>query len=369
MAYTLQQILGYVSLASMIEAIKNGIPNTLPKPFFDIEERVVGNAFRYIATTGVRTTSKLSQFGAPPVRRALTKLGSIDAVVLSSNEELALDPTTLSMLRDYNTPFLQDLGRKEVARETRNFIQRFVNLRVAATGLVLANGRLGFNGNGDLLPDSGYSGATEQVAFQVPAGNQGQLDVLGTGNIITAPWDLADTDIPEQVRVLKASSLKLNGYEVENILYGVDVVSYLINNDYVIDYLSREGAMRGEYLRNGELPARLFDCSWAPAYKMFFEDSNGTNQTIFDADKVVFYPTVTDQWWTLFLGSQPVPRSIDLAPDAMSALDNCEMAYGMFGYARLGIAPIQLLITFGDNFFPCLKLNNAIYQADVQFAA
>src|SRR6185312_2901586 len=192
---TIQQILGYVSLTGVIQKTKTGIPDNLPAPFQSITKKVLGDAGRYAQVVGTRQAARLAMYGAPAVQRRLKDIENVDVKLMHSYESIKMDPLLLQALRNYDNYDVQQMGIEEVDRQQSEFRRYFDNLRLSAQYSLLANGSIWFDGSGNLLTSS--SGAKVTISFQVPAGNQNQLNALGAGNIISTSWATANTDIPK----------------------------------------------------------------------------------------------------------------------------------------------------------------------------
>lgn len=363
MANNLQSILGYVTLTGMIEKIRSGVPNPFPPAFFKEGKRCIGDAGRYTEVTGTRQTARVVAYGAPALARGLRNVASRDVKLLHTLEKQPLDPITLQMLRNYDNYNEMQLGKQELARQTKEFAQLGQNLRITAVALALSNGRIGIDANGNLLPDSSWSSATQQVVFQIPANNQTQLN-----GVISASWANNTTDIPLQLRTLKQTAVLTTGYELKDIYYGINIPSYITQNDFCLDYLARNPGENAEFLNTGEV-GTLFGFTWHPVYTSFWDSSTDptseTTNLIFGADNITVTPPVSDDWYELLTGSYMVPQSINITTDAEAALANLKQVWGMFGYGIVTHDPPGILEYMGDTFLPVIKNGAAIYQADV----
>lgn len=126
--------------------------------------------------------------------------------------------------------------------------------------------------------------------------------------------------------------------------------------------------MGGEYLASGIIPQGLFGYTWIPAYNAFYEDADGTNQRLWDTDRVAFTPDVEDgDWWAMMEGSFHVPTTIDVQSSAEQTMNNLKMVYGQFGYSLVVHDPVCVNQYYGDTFIPLLKNPNVLYSADVAF--
>ncbi len=359
--YSLQELLGYVSLTGTIEQVRDGIPNPLPPKLFQQTGKTIGDTGRYTVTFGQRQTARLSQYGAPAVRRAMKNMSIKDVKLLHSIEEQAVDPIALQQLRQFDNYDVQRMGMQVVKKQLKYFTQAFMNLRIATTGLVLANGTLWFDASGNLLPSS--SGSVETVSFQMAANNQNQLN-----GIIATRWDNVTADIPAQLRALKLQAMETTGYPLKLAFYGKNIPSQLSQNDFVHDFLSRENkTMDKEYLDTGEIPQGLFGFEWIPVYDMFWEDSTNTNQVIFGNNAITFTPEITEEWWGFLEGSYLVPTTINIVSDAVAALDSLKQIYGMAGYGQVTLSPVGVKTTYLDTFIPVLTNPDAVFQGVTVF--
>lgn len=358
MAKTIEQILGYVSLTGVIQAIKTGIPDNLPPAFHNIKKQTIGDAGRYTQVKGTRQTARLAMYGAAAHQRALKGVENKDVKLLHTFEHITLDPLVLQRLRNYDNYDIQQMGIQEVDRQQSEFRVYFDNLRVSTMYSMLANGAVYYDGEGNLLPTS--SGAVVTVDYGMSANNQSQLN-----GIITASWANANTDIPAQLRALRLRAAQLTGYPLKYAFYGKNVPSYLTGNNYVLDYLSRNVNMAQRFLDQAELPEGLFGFTWVPVYTSFYQDQNGTDQTLFGDDTVVFTPEIDQTVYELMEGTYFVPSSFNATADMATALSSLKQVVGMFSYGVPVHNPPTAQMFCGDTFLPVWKVPDAMFQADV----
>src|SRR3990167_329302 len=190
MAKSLQQVLGWTPLTKAIKATTSGIPQPLPESFMKEGTKFPGISGKYRRTTGERRTVPLSKWGSPSRKLNLRDMGEVDVRLLHTFNNHTFDALLFSNLQKLESYEL-DMAFDEVKRQTEEAARRYANTRTAATLMVLNNGILYWDGDGDLLPSS--SGSTESHSFQMNANNQNQLN-----SIITASWALTNTDIPLQ---------------------------------------------------------------------------------------------------------------------------------------------------------------------------
>ena len=357
---TIQQILGYVTLTGVIQGIKTGIPDNLPDPFAKLTKTCIGDSGRYTRVVGTRQVARRSEYGAPAVQRALKDVEAVDVKLSHVFEMIKLHPLILQQLRAYDNYNVQNLGVEEVDRQQAEFKVYFDNNRLAMTYSMLANGNIWWDASGNLLPTS--SGAKVTASFQMSANNQNQLN-----GVIASSWKLANTDIPSQLRNLRVSAAKLTGYPLKYAFYGLNVPSYLTQNNYVLDYLSRNPNFAQKFLEQAEIPDGLFGFTWVPVYTSFFQDAAGVNQSIFGADEVVFTPEINRDVYELLEGTMMVPSSFNATTDMSAALGTLRQVVGMFSYAVPTHNPPSAEMYMGDTVLPVWKVPDAMFQATVAF--
>ncbi len=358
MAKTIEQILGYVYLTGLIQAVKTGIPDVLPAAFQTVKKTTIGDAGRYTQVRGTRQTARLAMYGSPAVKRALKGVESKDVKLLHTFEEITMDPLLLQHLRNYEDYNVQQLGMQEVDRQQSEFRSYFDNLRLSAVYSMLANTSIWFDSNGNLLPTS--SGAQVTIDYGVSANNKNQLN-----GIISASWAAFNTDIPLQLRNLKKKSLQLTGYPLKYAFYGVNIPSYLTQNNYVLDYLSRNPPFAQKFLDQAEIPDGLFGFTWVPVYTSFFEDASNVNQEFFGGDTVAFTPEIARDVYEVMEGTYMVPSVFSATSNMASALASLKQVSGMFSYAVPTHNPPTASMYMGDTFLPVWKNPDALFVADV----
>lgn len=366
MAKTLQQVIGAENLVGVIQGIKPGLPPVLPEAMLRPTDRVNGNIGTYMKVEGTRKTARLVYYGGPSVARKLKGVTEVGVVLIHSLENHTHKPTTLMNLKSVGSEVRQKMGRDEVARQTGDFKQLYVNLRQSAAISALAKGSIWFDSEGNLLPSA--SSAAVTVAFQIPAGNQNQLDVFGSGAIIGAKWSAAGTGIHTHIKNLKVASVKKTGYRITEAFYGGNVLDYFLTNTKLKEIINRNQRQQEAFLNN-EIADGFLGLNWHPIYEQFYVDDSGTIQTMVGDNLVVFTPPPSPDWWGMIEGSYPVPTNIGVvADDAVGILDSSMLeTFGMFSYAYQTPDPSTIKQLAGDTMLPVIKVPGAVFQATVHW--
>lgn len=359
MAYSIEEILGYVPLTAAVEKVKMGVPRKLPDAFYrrNPADRVLGDKARLINYRGTRKNARIAPYGSPPRQIVQLARESQDVRLLHTIENLPFQQELFMQLRQLDNYVVQKMAEDEIAFQAIGAMTRQTNLESSAVHVMLANGKLWFDTEGNLLATS--SGADLEIDYGVPANNLNQLNAL-----IAASWATASTDIPKQVNNIKMTAVQTTGYPLETALYGKNIMSYLLNNDFMKYYLARNPRLNDQWLSSNQIPDGVLDLKWVPMQDVFFEDASGTVTEIFDADRVTFCPAVTPVTYSIYEGSYPVPKTLALAQDVQAMLANFEIKYGPFGFAMMN-PPSQIIGVYGDTFLPRLKVPEAFFFADV----
>jgi hypothetical protein len=371
---TLDDILGAPNLCGIIELTKSGVPNPFPMEFFKVTRKVLGNVARFTQYTGQRQTATQQTRNGPSRNRQLKELGVKDLVMITSRENIILDADDYQCLLRYDSLDVQKMGIEEVGRQIKEAKVTLDNLRVASVANVLFNGNIWFDASGNLLPSS--TNAVTTTPFNVPAGNQAQLNVLGQGNIIDSTWDNTSADIVNQIVNLKQAAAALTGFPLKHAFYGRNILNFLATNTTVQAFMSRSGSSPdpknpGRYmLDTAEIPKGLFGFEWHPCYEFNYLDQNNNNQSPVGDSAITFTPEINTNWWQYIEGSAVVPKTIDIIPDvndgaAMS--DKFEQRFGRWAFGSIIDDPITAKIQYGDTQLPGLLVPSVIMQAVVSF--
>lgn len=367
MAKSLDELLGYRTLTGLIQATVPGVPDVLPAAFDSFTKQVLMDDGEYTVNYGNRANARRVRFGADARKRGLNKVGIEQVQLLHWKEEIEFEAKVMMKLRSLDS-YEQDKNYEQVTAQVAFFNEYFTNLRKTIKFKTLHNPTLYFDSDGELLPDSSGADTTQTVTLYTrSASNTGQgLRMDGSTAIIGSTWATATNDIPAQIRALKKTALARTGYPIKYVMYGENILSYLIANNYVKDYLAREGKQRSEYLNDDEI-GHLFGLDWIAGYDQFFYSGadQSTCSFILGADEIVAFPEPNRGWWERLDGSHPVPTNINIQTDIETAFKSMHLEHGKFAYSRVDLNKLSAVLTCGDTFFYALKVPDATYVLDV----
>ncbi len=367
---TLEQVLGGRNLTGLVQGIRSGLPTVVPEVFLTPTRNVNGDSVEWFEVEGTRQLARLVHYGSPARARELAGARRRSATMLHSFEKQTIPAPTLVNLADPAGTRRQEMGRQEGSRQTQQFKQLFMNLRIAAVQTALSTGAIHFDDEGHLLKDGGQ--ATISVDFAIPSGNRGNL--TGNDSILggtAAKWSASSSSIVSQVRDLKALALRRTGYPLAYAFYGDHVPGYLAANDSIQTWIESNAPLaqsaNQQLLASGELAPGLLGLTWVPMGDAFFIDPAGEAVSIHDEDAIVFTPAPSPDWYELVQGSYPVPRGVAAAGNASELLGSLEEVYGMFSYAAGQLNPPSLEQFAGDTFLPLIKVPAAVFHANVHW--
>jgi hypothetical protein len=367
---SINDILGAPNLCGIIQSTVSGIPNPFPQAFFQVDQTVDGDTGEYKTYSGTRTNATISPYGAPSKNRQLRDIGVMSVKLLHSIENIVLPVKDYVNLLNYNDLHKQKLGIDEVSRQIREARWTQDNLRISALTSMLFKTQIYYDGQGNLLPSA--TGAQTTVNYNVPAGNQNQLNVFGAGNVISATWSNTATTIDVQIRALHQAAVQLTGHELKHAFYGQNVPTYLTSNTNLGNYFFRDSyspdGFNPQFIATADIPNPLLGLTWHKAYQSFFVDQNGNTQSLVGPDQIVFTPEPSTAWIGFLEGTYPVPTKAGIVtPAEPSVVTGMETRAGMFAYGTASTDPPTAKIVYGDTFLPVLKIPSAVFVATVNF--
>jgi len=373
----LQAILGAPNLSGIIRQVEPGLASdVIPPEFMKVGRRVVGNVFEATVVEGERRMARASAFGSPSQGFEAKGMGARAFSCVHTSHNIAFNANTLLALFKPNTTEMQDAASDEVEREIIDFKQTFSNLRTASVTSVLTNQAIYFNTVGEVQASSTNAALT--VSYNIPAGNTGRLNPLGDGNIISAGWNTAGTDIIAQIKKIKIAARKLTNFPIAHAFYGANVFGYLLQNTVLQAFLKHNPGWQQRFLEaatQNEIPDGFMGLTWHSMEQAFLVNaqtnpggsmSAETVNGIFGDDQVVFTPEPNRGWYDLVEGSELVPQTIDLVGETGVNLSDYKMEYGQWAYAKSLDDPLRLLVIMGDNFLPVIRSPKCIFNANVK---
>lgn len=376
MAVNLETILGMRNLIGMIQSVMSGVPDDLlPPEMYRASRTVEGNRGTYFKVRGTRQTARIVQYGGPSKARELPGVSEEPVTLIHSFEHVVHSASILQNLAAENqtspdSEIKQRMGLETVSRQIATFGDLFKNLRVSAIYSALATGKIYWDADGNLLPNS--TGAKFTVDYGVPANQVGTLStVLGA---VQTGWNTAATDVPGQIVQLKNIARQRTGYPITHAYYGANILGYLNGNTAIKQFYTGSAKIT-EGMAWTEIPDGFLGIQkWIPVTEAFFaqsvqplgSDESASISSWFSGDQIVFTPTPSQDWWEVLEGTYPVPKAFTVTQDMMQQLQSLQQVAGPFSYAVLQDDPVSVKHLAGDTFLPILKVPGAIYIVTVK---
>lgn len=201
-----------------------------------------GREGSYKIFNNVRTVALGTAPGAPAARRTRNAIGNVPFTYprMHIHTEFLLEE--LNQFAKIDDPRARDIaGTSFIAKMMRKPAQEAANWRTALLVGMLRDS-LYFHKIGLYwYPDYTSSGALYQVAYQMPAGNKSQLNILDKddstsingSSIIDVPWDNSGANIPLHCQLVDAAIFRRTGEHIKTIMVRTQVWNMIVNNDYV----------------------------------------------------------------------------------------------------------------------------------------
>ena len=354
MAKTLYDILGHETMLGTVDTVRGKLgTGGLPAGFFNSNGSVLGRSGTYLRKAADRKVARTNRYGAPATVRELKGIAEIAVTLLHTYEKQQHDPLVLQNLLNYSNPQAQDRGAAEIDRHSGEFMARFGNLRLAAVHSILNLGKIYFDSEGNLLPSSSGADTSKTVDFAVPTAHT-------DNTLISASWATASTDILGDINAHKDAAVRETGIPLRYAFVGSNIYKYIANNTIAKELLKTDSGLASAIRQRGSFD--LAGITFIPANEAFFEDNDGTNQSWWGADQIVWTPEPDSTWWDMLEGTYLIPTDIGyVGPDAAAATGSLVEVTGMFNYATVTYDPVGVAHYAGDTFLPVLKVPSAIW--------
>lgn len=266
-------------------------------------------------------TRQLAQIRAPgtgPGSRAPDKTGQKHAECIRTHEQIPLLEDKLYNMRPIGGAIgtVDERGQRYVALQQRNASQRVQNNREMLISR-MTRGSLQIKIEGDTwhLVDSG---GHITIDFGLPAGNQGQLDMLGEGDILNVSWaTVATADIPQDCLQINRAFERLHGQQLTHAWCDSVTISLVMNNAKMSSIAGTANRVFSTFQRSGfSGPDGVPDTGFTIVFEAIpwltwhvydgVLEVDGSDTAIFPSNKVLFTAEPDPQWVTWVEGSEVV---------------------------------------------------------------
>jgi hypothetical protein len=202
-------------------------------------------------------------------------------------------------------------GESYITRQEVFLAQRFANLIEFQTAAML-RGQYRYEALGDDLRHS-FTGAGTAVNFGIPSSNQGDLDMLGDGPILSALWSNNATDIPQQLHSINAAMVRLTGMGLAHVVLTSVGWKHVLENTKVQEQ-GGSSQVAWESMKRvgaGEFTAVLRAIPWVTFHIVDYglsvwTGSAETFEKLIEDDHAAFFPQPSSRWVQFLEGSEIV---------------------------------------------------------------
>jgi len=317
MGRSIQQVLAPKTIRKAVSQLE--LPGTSLQKLFGWgmngtnRERQSGRHFSYDIFDASRKIATGRVPGQAASRQQPHRVGHVQGTFPRAAEVISLLDEDLLNRRRLGGPVneLDSGGESYLTKQEAYLAQRFANLVEFQTA-AMVRGSYTYDEDGDDLRH-GFSGGELTIDFQVPSGNQGQLDMLGDGAILDADWSDASTDIPLHLQEINAAMVRLTGLGLSHVALTGTGWQYVVNNtkvqtlggsaNVVFEAMQRVGA--------GEFSAVLRAIPWVTFHVVDYgldvwDGSSEVFQRLIDDDYAAFLPEPSPRWVQYLEGSEVV---------------------------------------------------------------
>jgi hypothetical protein len=271
------------------------------------------------------------------------------ATLLYTSNVLPLSTNVLEALREPESVALQDKGMREIERQIRNMRTRHTVYKNVAMSQILCNGVIYTNPQRKILAATAGgappAGAVGSPMNWLPTGfaatNQGNL-----GGIIDALWSSAGALINKHFDKIDDYCDQFQIEKPANVLINVVCKQFLRNNTDFQLWTAKNGFGDAAEVLRGNMIEGLYGKRWH-FVGGYWTDPFGAKQPYIPFTQAVLCPDFNSEVFKYTVGSNLLPRSIDIVSNVDAAVQNLDRIYGDFAYARLKDDPSRILLYAG----------------------
>lgn len=333
--------------------------------------------FTYDVFNDTRNVAPINTPGSPATTLTRQKVGTVTGTYPKLYAKIGLLSEELYQLRAIGGQ-ATDYGIRSamgyLRAQQRYLAQQAANFRLALVGGMI-RGSLDVYASGETSYLSYTGGGSYTIDWQVPAGNKGQCNMLGTGNIIGTAWDDNTNCTPiRDILALGAAMENLNGHRIDLAFCTSKMWNHILKSDEVQELGGLVGQQAFEYqrrkvgmdingkpntLRTATLRA-LPELEWIITDAVIGLGAPGSEvKTKLIPDTHVFFcPEPTQNLFEMFVGSCPVVERIG---------GEEVLRTGIASWAMTNYDPAGTELFVMDNALPVNYVPSTMIYAQVDF--
>lgn len=327
-------------------------------------EQFGGRDFRYDIFDHTRRVAKGRAPGAALATSKPQAVGHVFNIFPRAGEQIPLSDERIFNMRQIGgsaDETLSPAAERYITMQEVYLAEKFGNIRELQSAAML-RGAYTYVTDGDDLYHS-FSGDDVTVNYQIPDGNLTKLDMLGAGDILTASWATAATDIPGNIFAINKAMKQLTGFGLNHIICKSPIWQNVINNDNVKAQGGSANVVFERIQQDGDsnFTAVLRAIPWLTFHILDHGLELGPDDTFTDmieTNHAVFLPDPSPEWATYLEGSEIVTEG----PNGVRAP---RMGFHAWAYPEHNPSGWQLCGV--HNGIPALTNPNAVANGTVVF--
>lgn len=322
--------------------------------------------------------------GSMPRVQQAPKMSKLGGALFHSFNTMPVPQDKLSFL-DVKNPDVARIGQRYIEAAFRSAGRRQALFREACLQSILNFGRINFDAGGNALRPTAHAttGALTDHAntqlsadFGLPSNHRGRCLISGSDYVFSGAWDTAETDIFDELELLRDRALKLKCERPTTVHLHSLQKHTLINNTKFQKWATLNQVSNEAVLSRNEFPD-----VWGWKFKFYdgyIESATGTQEPVIPLRQVIITPD-EGPWKESYEGIQRVPKtageimqsSVDSLDGLLSqAMNSTTRVQGRFAFGHLVVSPlVQLNLITGDNFGMGFPNVNGSWWAPTVFAA
>jgi hypothetical protein len=324
--------------------------------YFVKPQPVEGNEYELIYYPAMMEAAPTN---APGAEARILAPGGADArkaSLFTVFNKVMLPAEAITALREPDSLSLQDAGRTSIARVFDEFSERHRLLKELVIAKTLTMGVVHLDAAGRVLESS--TGATMTCDFGVPASRRGNLS-----GAIAALWSDPAARIGDQIDAIRDQAEADGSEPPTEIWLHSSTKRHLRNNTQFSDW-AKYHYVQSEVVLRGDMIPNLWGLNWR-FFGGKYRSAEGTMVDFIPQTRAILTPPAGRPWMRAAHGSTLVPKSISIAGDVQTALQETSKFHGPFSYARLVDDPLSVYLYMGDKFGLHFADPNAVWQPTV----
>lgn len=367
MSYALPQILQPAIINETVSRLK--LSNTSLQKFFGMGkggpnvQQTPARRGSYDVFNDHRNIPPMRLPGAAAATLAPQPVGNVPFVIPRIAIKVPLLMEVLHNMRPIGGPAGQtdSIGETYVVEQEKKLAEYIANHREFQLASML-RGSYTYTPSGDDFTQA-FSGGAYTVNYQIPAGNQSQLNMTGGGNILTAGWETTSTDIPGNLYAIDAAFTQICGRRLTDVWVTSKMWNYVLQNTEVHNLAGTAAKPFIDVARDAgdsnNFTAQLVGVPWV-TFHVTNQGVNisGTFTKLIDDTAAALIAEPGPDVATLYECAEPVIEAPGQMPTAR---------YGEYYYATAWSDPAVYNLFALYNGLPVLKNPFAIAYATVNF--